>query len=277
MGGLRRPLLVLLLSVPLAVGLAVGTNLLGNAIKVRMRGLVEPWQGLLELLNAGLIIVGIASGMLVVAAFVYRRWPLRLMTAAPAWRWHLLSLGLAASLALQAIGLTLTLGVDPPGGWVPMGWSSVQVGLFCLAALAVVAPFVIAEEVLFRAWLVRPVFRFGARTAGVFVASCLLFAAFHLKTEPLHVAMHLISGAAYGWSVVRLGGLEFAIGAHLGRNMLAILWVDLARRVMSDDGLNAALTANMVVSLLLMVSVEVVVRRWPSLAARGTASSALVD
>ncbi len=200
---LRRPLLVLSLGAPVAAGLAVGANLVGNAIENRTNQVVEPWRGLGELLNAGLIIAAIALGLLIVAGFVYRRWPQRLMTAAPGWRWRLLVLGLTMSLGLQAIGLTLSLGVDPPGTWVPTGWSGYQVGLFCLAAVAVITPFVVAEEVLFRAWLVRPVLRLGPTVIAPFVLSCLLFGAFHLKTEPLQIAMHLVSGMAYGWSVVR--------------------------------------------------------------------------
>jgi membrane protease YdiL (CAAX protease family) len=257
--------MVLALGVPLATALAICANLIGSRIENRSTGVVEPWAGLLELLNAGLVIVGIALGMLMAAALVYRRWPVHLMTTAPTWRWRLLALGLGLSLGLQAVGLALSLGVDPPGVWLPTGWSALHVGLYGLAAVAVVSPFVVAEEILFRGWLVRPALRFTVFTAGMFLSSCVMFAAFHLETEPLHLAMHLISGAAYAWSVIRLGGLEFAIGAHLGRNVLVVLWVDLAGRVMSDGTLSAALTANMVVSMILIVLVEVTVRRMPSL------------
>ncbi len=60
-----------------------------------------------------------------------------------------------------------------------------------------------------------------------------------------------------------VGGLEFAIGAHLGRNLLAVIWIDLAGRAMTDEAFNAALTANILVSLLLIAAVEVMVRRMP--------------
>ena len=207
------------------------------------------------------IFVAIALGMLIVAALVYRRTPLRLMTAAPTWRWQWLGLGLTASLALQATALAFVLGLAPPDAWMPSGWSTIELLLFCGAALATVTAFVVAEEVLCRAWLVRPGFQRKTVLVALLVASCLAFAAFHLRTEPLHIAMHLVSGAAYGWSVVRLGGLEFAIGAHVGRNILVLVWVDMAGRSLSEPQFEAALIANMVISILLLGVVEIAARR----------------
>jgi uncharacterized protein len=92
---------------------------------------------------------------------------------------------------------------------------------FYVIAIGVQATF---EEVFVRGWLLQHVNRFVPSAFGAVVATALIFTAIHWGHPgwATYVAA-LVFGLAYGWSVLRLNGLEAAIGAHVSNNLVGAL------------------------------------------------------
>lgn len=260
-----RQLLVMIVGAVIATALAFSADLAFDTLFGGATGVAAtvstPWNRLLSTLSSGLIIGAIGIGFLLAAALVYRCRPSRLLSAAPRFRWPLLILGFAifATLQISSISLSVGIGSSPiatfPGTTV-RDWA-----LLGITGLLVCIPFVIGEEIMFRAWLVREKPSFNRRTMLLVIFSSVIFAAVHLTLDPLLAAMHFVSGLAYAWAVVRLGGLEFAIGAHLGRNTVVEILMTAPDRNLPPEALDAALTANIVASLVLLLSIEVLARR----------------
>ncbi|GAB3713514.1 lysostaphin resistance A-like protein [Mariniluteicoccus flavus] len=95
----------------------------------------------------------------------------------------------------------------------------------------------IAEEVFFRGYLLQA---FGglARTPWVgIVASALVFALFHgTQNVPLFVS-RFVFGLLAGWLVVRTGGLEAGIAAHVVNNVFAFTLAGLTSTIAAARGL----------------------------------------
>jgi hypothetical protein len=51
-----------------------------------------------------------------------------------------------------------------------------------------------------------------------------LFSAIHLDFDPTSFTARVALGAAFTWTVLKLGGLEFAIGAHTANNVMIALF-----------------------------------------------------
>ena len=105
---------------------------------------------------------------------------------------------------------------EPAGGWF----------VYLPVMLIVIAPFSAIEETIFRKLLPE---RYLALSAPYIVSvglSTLLFVLVHNTAEPVRVIQLSLGAFALAWSVYRLGGIEFAIGAHIAWN-LAVLITDL--------------------------------------------------
>lgn len=257
--------LVVILGAGIAAAFAFSADLAFNALLDGVTGVATiesaPWQRLLSTFHVSLIIGAIGTGFLLAVALVYRRHPSQLLSAAPHFRWSLLTFGFAIFAALQISAIAVSVGIGPVFVETLPGLAVNDWMLLCILALLVCIPFVIGEEIMVRSWLVRAKPSFNRRTVFLVLISSVIFAALHLTLDPLLAGMHFVSGVAYAWAVVRLGGLEFAIGAHLGRNMIVEILMTVPDRKFSPDGLIAALTANIAASLVLILIVEVIARR----------------
>lgn len=136
-------------------------------------------------------------------------------------------LGLAA-FGLMTVFLIVAVAMVMPGGpehWLRAdfgGATGSAAGLFMLVLLA--AGFCVQvgfEELLCRGWLVQRVGWHGAGWLVAGAASAALFTAMHASTtvDPAELARVFILGAAFVYAVARTGGLEAALGAHLGNNL----------------------------------------------------------
>ena len=50
-----------------------------------------------------------------------------------------------------------------------------------------------------------------------------VFARLLMELDPTALAARALAGAAFAWAALRLGGLEFAIGAHVATNLMLAL------------------------------------------------------
>ena len=161
------------------------------------------------------------AGLLLVAWLVYRfmhgrdaRW---LVSVQPGWRGRYLvvCLGVAVVVLNAALWASFVLGL-PDFGPAQPGW------LGFLVVLLITSPLqAIAEEVLFRGYLLQA---FGSATGKAWVGiigTALLFALFHGAQNPALFVHRFVFGLLAGWLVLRTGGLEAGIAAHVVNNLFA--------------------------------------------------------
>lgn len=175
------------------------------------------------------LVFGFGPGLC--ALLAWRKWMERLaaktlFTARAQFRWALM----AAACGFMIIwGLGLTLLLDDIGTadimarvrkFAPFDWA--MLALAYGAGIAVQATF---EEVLVRGWLLQQMARIIPSVAGAIVSTSILFSVLHIGHAgwATYVAT-LFFGLAFGWSAYRLNGLEAAIGAHIGNNLVAALF-----------------------------------------------------
>lgn len=142
------------------------------------------------------------------------RW---LVSVQPGWRGRYLvvCLGVAVVVLNAALWASFVLGM-PDFGPAQPGW------LGFLVVLLITSPLqAIAEEVFFRGYLLQAI---GSATGKAWlgiVGTALLFALFHGTQNPALFAHRFVFGLLSGWLVLRTGGLEAGIAAHIVNNLFA--------------------------------------------------------
>jgi membrane protease YdiL (CAAX protease family) len=179
-----------------------------------------------ELASVGLGSFAAALAFIALAARVYDR-PIRsFLTSAPRFRWGLAALGLAVSapilvgsLIVEAWGSHAVSGpLFTPGAewWSRVVYVAAAAGFLYLAALA--------EEMLFRGWLLQQSAVLVRNTGLLLLINGLLFSAAHFDPSPGAFLIRAAMGAGWSWVVLRTGGVEFALGAHLANNLAVSLF-----------------------------------------------------
>jgi uncharacterized protein len=181
-----------------------------------------------ELAVAGISSFAAAYAFLVVAARMAQRPILSFMTAASRFRWGVVGLGLLA--AVPIIGASVLIGDLGPGPhdtpplfqpgaavWARIAYAGAAATCLCLAALA--------EEMLFRGWLLQQTYAFARNLFVLLAVNGVLFSAAHFDPSLGGFLIRVAMGAAWSWIVLRTGGLEFALGAHLANNLTISLFV----------------------------------------------------
>lgn len=169
----------------------------------------------------------LAAGAVLVAALMGRK-PFRMfLTAAPRFRWRLLG---AAMVMLPVLFVPLfLLGslIEPMRGGMPILSVSPDVFgrlIYLLAAFAILIPAAWAEEIVFRGWLLRQSIAFFRDPWIPLVLNGVLFALAHTNPN-LDDSLQLgLMGVAFAYMSLRLGGIEFAVGAHAINNILIVLF-----------------------------------------------------
>ncbi len=176
-----------------------------------------------------LLILGFSPAFLVMLAWrriMERRAVLSLFTASRRFRW---SITLSAIVFVTCLGLGLTTAFDAAGKsniaarFLRLSFGDWSI-LFCGygVGIAIQATF---EEVFLRGWLAQHLSRFLLHSASCVVVSAMIFSVLHAGASGWATyAVALVSGLAFGWSTLRLNGLEAAIGAHIGNNLVAALF-----------------------------------------------------
>lgn len=161
------------------------------------------------------------ASLLVVAALIFRYFHGRdiqwLVSVQPGWRWRYLvvCLGIALVVLNAVLWASFVLGMPtfgpPQAGWVGF-----------LVVLLVTSPLqAVAEEVFFRGYLLQAIGSASGRAWVGIVVSSLLFAFFHGSQSPALFAHRFLFGMVAGWLVLRTGGLEAGIAAHVINNLFA--------------------------------------------------------
>lgn len=142
----------------------------------------------------------------------------------------------------------------PVAGAVYADWTrpvyvvAMAVGLLVAAA---------AEEVAFRGVLLRLTGQIARHPLILCLINGVLFSALHMDPDPVGFVARCLSGVVWTWAALRLGGLEFATGAHLGNNLLiSLIWTPLSE---IDSGGNApwiALAPEVFTAVIVVVMVE---------------------
>ncbi len=197
----------------------------------------QPADGPPRLIRSGLYVLEIslalaaaALGALIAAGRIFNR-PIRSwITAAPRFRWGQLGLGFALGLA-GAVALSEIAALIHGGGSLGEAapildtGAALQVRLIYLAACVV--GFLLAawaEEAVFRGYVLQQAHALTGSPYLAILISGVLFSLVHLEFSPYALVARAIIGAAFAWAAIRLGGLEFAIGAHLANNMMIALF-----------------------------------------------------
>jgi len=184
---------------------------------------ISAMLGLLAFVNGGMALAFVS-----VAALLQRRRLVSYFTAAPRFRWRLLVLGLGLFAVTIGPLLLASAALDPKAPGAPILAISPGLGGRLIYAAMVVSLFLIAaaaEELVFRGWLTKVVGAWFPDPRVVLVLSGLLFSAIHLDPNLDAFLMRLAMGVGLAWMTLRLGGIEFAIGAHAANNIMILLFI----------------------------------------------------
>ncbi len=217
------------------------------------------------LMFAGMV-SAVAFVVLAVAALMWRRplteflWPKRRFSL------QQFTVGFIAMFAVSAcwIPVNLMTGSElrPPilDAYYPLDTRI----LYLLAMPGAVLVGAAAEEVIFRGVLLRVTGLILRWPVLLCLVNGLLFAAIHLDPDPVSFVIRAISGMGYTWIALRLGGLEFPIGAHLANNLyIALVWTPFS----SADEVRESNWLEVVPELIITVAVVILVewltrQRW---------------
>jgi membrane protease YdiL (CAAX protease family) len=82
------------------------------------------------------------------------------------------------------------------------------------------------EEVFVRGWLLQHIAPMFGHAFWAILITSLVFCALHYGAPGWFTyALTFAMGLAFGYSVIRLNGIEAAIGAHVGNNFVSALFV----------------------------------------------------
>lgn len=222
-----------------------------------------------------LIFLGVANSLLflspVLTASLIAKRPFRAyITASSRFRWKLMLAGVG--LFILVLGPVLAVGawLDPSMPTYPMFRLTETAGqrlAYVLIGILCLFPAAFAEEVLFRGWLLKQI---GAFTRNIWVLLLINGALFSLMHAPdigpSAFLARTIMGAGFCYMVLRLGGLEFATGAHAANNILLLLFIQPLTIVPEPGQPFVPLMAiGALVEAAGYVLITEIVLRWPAL------------
>jgi len=224
------------------------------------RLLEESYQGLILAMSMGLV----GFGILAAAAICWRR-PMRDFLS-PGRRFDLrqivIGFGFMTAIAALFVPVSLLWGSE----WTPpildpaYLWETRVIYAFAMTGCLLVAA--AAEEVIFRGVLLRLTGFLVRQPLLVCLINGLLFSAIHLDPDPVAFVARASSGMIWTWAALRLGGLEFAIGAHFAHNLfITLVWAPLSDFFQPIRLEWVELVPELVVMLLTLAAIEWLARR----------------
>ena len=113
------------------------------------------------------------------------------------------------------------------------------------------------EEIVCRGVLLRLTTQISRHPVVLCVINGVLFSALHLDPDPVAFVARALSGAIWTWAAIRLGGLEFAIGAHLANNLLICLfWEPMSAMEVGRKSQWVELAPELFVAVVMLVVIE---------------------
>jgi membrane protease YdiL (CAAX protease family) len=219
---LAAPIVFIILSIVIAVTMALSAD--GDIFAVTADPALQ--RSAIYVLQLGAGLGGLAFGIMLAARYVFSRPLSTWLTAAPLFRWNLVLWGAALTIIGVAVVMTVDVVILGDDFDYPVFDPSYGVGLKLAYVVAVLIGLFVAataEEVVFRGYLLQQTAALTKRTWLVIAINAAVFALFHLEFDPTALAARALAGAAFAWAALRLGGLEFAIGAHVATNLMLAL------------------------------------------------------
>ena len=212
-----------------------------------------------SVLFLGVVLGSLALAILAAAAVMYRvpasafLWPGRRFNG-----WDL-GVGFLAMTCVGAILFPVYLWSGSE--WSPPVLSDLYVDwtkpLYLVASVAGLLIAAAGEEVVCRGVLLRLTSQIARHPIVLCVINGVLFSALHLDPDPVAFVARAMSGAIWTWAAIRLGGLEFAIGAHLANNlMITLFWQPMSAMEVGRDSQWSELTPELFVAVVMLVIIE---------------------
>ena len=208
---------------------------------------------------------GAAFGILVAAALTYRQvlkdflWPRRRFDA------EQLGIGFLAMACVSIVTIPIYLAMgsqwDPPilDPQYLDRTRLIYVSAMILGLLVAAA----AEEAVCRGVLLRLTGLVTRRPLILCLINGIVFSAIHLDPDPVAFVSRAVSGGVWTWAALRLGGLEFAIGAHLANNLIiALFWQPFSQAGIRQDSAWIDLAPEVLTTVVMIVIVERLARRY---------------
>lgn len=208
---------------------------------------------------------GAAFGILVAAALTYRQvlkdflWPRRRFDA------EQLGIGFLAMACVCIVTIPIYLAMgsqwDPPilDPQYLDRTRLIYVSAMILGLLVAAA----AEEAVCRGVLLRLTGLVTRRPLILCLINGIVFSAIHLDPDPVAFVSRAVSGGVWTWAALRLGGLEFAIGAHLANNLIiALFWQPFSQAGVRQDSAWIDLAPEVLTTVVMIVIVERLARRY---------------
>lgn len=198
-----------------------------------------------------------------VAAALAGRALKRYLTAAATFRWRLLAAGLVLGMAalIPAVIAEHTFGaVSTPVTAISNDW----VGrLAYLVASVVFIPAALAEELMFRGWLMRQISASTRRPSLLLLFTGVVFAALHFDFDPTAFITRATMGAGLAYMTLRLGGVELAAGVHAANNIMIVLFIEQlgGTQAVSETGLSIDLFVSNALTMAVYVGLAEAVAR----------------
>ncbi|CAN5511673.1 type II CAAX endopeptidase family protein [soil metagenome] len=215
--------------------------------------------------EVGIGLAAATAGLLLAARLIFKR-PLRSwITVATRFRWTLLGWGAVAGVGAIMVLNLLSVFLPQGSGEAPI----LDAGEPLTQRLAYVAAsglgFLIAgwaEEVVFRGYLLQQVGAFTRKVWLVLLINGLVFALFHLEFDPGALAARALLGMVFAWATLRLGGLEFGIGAHATQNLGVAMFGEVLLPGAPETTLKLSdLGFELVLAMVILACVEWLYRR----------------
>jgi membrane protease YdiL (CAAX protease family) len=173
-----------------------------------------------------------------VAAALAGRALMRYATVAPSFRWRLLAAGVIVAMAALAPAVMADRAASGDGSAPPLlaiakGWDG---RLVYAAASLLLIPAALAEELLFRGWLLRQFAALTRRPSLLLLSTGLVFSAIHFDFSPDGFITRLAMGAGFAYMTLRLGGVELAAGVHAANNIMIVLFIQQLGAAEAADG-----------------------------------------
>ncbi|MGV3580538.1 CPBP family intramembrane glutamic endopeptidase [Brevundimonas sp.] len=113
------------------------------------------------------------------------------------------------------------------------------------------------EEIACRGVLLRLTSQISRHPLVLCLVNGVLFSALHMDPDPVAFVARALSGAIWTWSAIRLGGLEFAIGAHLANNlMITLFWQPLSAMEIGAESHWTALAPELFTAAVVLIIIE---------------------
>lgn len=137
----------------------------------------------------------------------------------------------AAGLILFSLVTLLSLGVDlvwggerPEAPLLDADYTLVSRLVYVTAGGLFILLAATSEEVVFRGVLLQVTAGLTWNTWALVLINGIIFSAIHLDPAPDAFIARALSGAVWTWTVLRLAGLELAVGAHFANNMWLLMF-----------------------------------------------------